>query len=84
MWLDPSQVVPHPEFRFHPFVLQDPNLTEGSQVPVDGSIVDTTAVSRVRVLFQLGDPGEHIGQRLTAVKCKGPSPGLTMNALPGR
>ena len=82
MWLGPSQAVPHPEFTFHPFVLQDPNLTEGGQVPVDGSIVDTTAVSRVRVLFQLGDPGEHIGQRLTAVKCK--DPGLTMNALPGR
>ena len=68
-WLGPSQVVLHPVVKFHPFLFRDPNLTEGGEVAIDGGIVDTAAVPGVRVLFQLGNPSEDIGQCLTAVQC---------------
>ena len=46
------------------------NLTESSEVAIDGGIVDTTAVRWVGMLLQLGDPGEDTGHRLAAVQHK--------------
>ena len=79
-WLGPSQVVPHPVVKFHPFLFRDPNLTEGGEVAIDGSIINTTAVHGVRMLFHLSNPGEDIGQCLTAVQCNL----ILTNALSGR